>query len=74
MKNLFWALILGISMTACTGVEKNISADDCGCPQNDQKTILFKKQQGISADECGCPQNDRKTLLTKDKDPNMTAD
>ncbi len=76
MKNLLvaFALIIGVSMTGCAGVEKNISADDCGCPKGDQKTTLIKNQQGISADDCGCPDNDRKTKLSKDKDPNMTAD
>ncbi len=74
MKNLVLTLILGISMTACAGVKGNISADECGCPQEDKKTILSNTQQGISADECGCPQNDRETKLTKDKDSTMTAD
>jgi len=76
MKNVFLALALtvGISMTGCAGAGKNISADECGCPDNDKKTTLIKQQQGISADECGCPDNDKKTKLTKDKDPNLIAD
>ena len=74
MKKIFFTLIICASMTACAGVQKNISADECGCPEDDKKTITLKKQQGISADECGCPKNNRKTKLTKDKDPNMTAD
>ncbi len=74
MKNLFLSVIFGISMTACAGVTENISADECGCPENDQKTILTTQQQGISADECGCPDNDRKTKLSKDQNSNMTAD
>ncbi len=61
-------------MGACAGVEKKISADECGCPQNENKTIVVKQQQGISADECGCPQNNRKTKLTKEQNPHMTAD
>ena len=74
MKNVFLVVIIGVFMTACAGVERNISADECGCPQNEQKTILSEKQKGISADECGCPQNDRKTILAKDKDPASIAD
>ncbi len=74
MKKLFLVLILGISMAACTGAKKNISADECGSPGKDQKTTLSKKQQGISADECGSPKNNRKTKLTKDQSPDMTAD
>ncbi len=74
MKNVFLIIIIGVFMTACAGVESKISADECGCPQNDQQTIVYKKQQGISADECGCPQNDQQTKLTKDKNPAMIAD
>jgi len=75
MKNLFLALALtvGISMTGCAGMEKNISADECGCPDKDKKTLLTQ-QQGISADECGCPDSNQKTKLSKDKDRSLIGD
>ena len=62
MKNLMLILLVGGLMAACSGVQGKISADECGCPDNDRKTILITKQIGISGDECGCPENDRKTI------------
>lgn len=66
MKNLFFVLVVGVALTACAGVQGNISADECGCPENDQKTKIITEQKGISADECGCPDNDRETKVMKD--------
>ena len=61
MKQILLIAILGLALTGCAGQNKNISADDCGCPGNDRPTLV-SKQQGVSADECGCPDNDRPTL------------
>ena len=66
MKNLFLVLIVGAALTACAGVQGKISADECGCPQSDKKTVIVTEQKGISADECGCPDNDRETKVFKD--------
>ncbi len=66
MKNLFLVVIAGVALTACAGVQENISADECGCPQNDQKIKIITEQKGISADECGCPDNNRETKILKD--------
>ena len=65
MEKLFLVLTLGVALTACAGTQGKISADECGCPENERKTILSDKQKGISADECGCPENDRKTKQFK---------
>jgi len=49
--NFSFNFIVGVSMTGCAGVEKNISADDCGCPENDRKTKLSKdKNPNMTAD------------------------
>ncbi len=74
MKQLVLIATLALSLSACAPMSQNISADDCGCPQNERLTLAQQKDRGISADECGCPQNDRETLVVVQGDEQTKAD